>query len=119
MRIIVSTIAPLLFVTGAAQTSLADGKYLLYMKHSSIATNVMFIEMIDETTFEIRGTNWKGNGKIKNNRGFYDFEFENGDYGRTDFRINKKDELIGNVRFDKNNLIWVDMDWSYVAKKEK
>jgi hypothetical protein len=101
-----------------AQTDQLEGQYILYKKHSSVATNVMFIDKIDETTFEIRGIDWKGIGKISNNKGYYEFEFNNGDVGRTEFRINKNGELEGSVKFDENNLIWVNMDWAYVAKKK-
>lgn len=101
-----------------AQTDQISGQYVLYKKNSNVATNVMFIDKIDDATFEIRGLDWRGIGKIANNKGYYDFEFSNGDIGRTEFRIKKNGEIEGNVKFDKENLLWVNQDWTYVARRE-
>jgi hypothetical protein len=67
---------------------------------------------------ELRGTNlvaygdsWKGEGSFDGRRGFYDWKFNDGKIGRTDFYIIKNGMLYGMVRGSGIN-------WDYQATRQ-
>jgi hypothetical protein len=101
------------------QTERIVGRYTLYNKRSDNPEVQMTIQAVNETTFEIRGDGWIGLGTLSKNKGYYDFEFTNGDSGRTAFRINKEGDLEGDVKFNEENLVYVNLDWKYIAKREE
>lgn len=90
-----------------------EGHYNLYRQDES---NEKVAEMIITSwkgdTFLIRGTGWVGQGEIKDNKGFYEWKFDDGRSGRTEFELNADGTLTGQVAGSGIN-------WKYIARKQK
>lgn len=72
----------------------------------------MIISDAKNSEFSIRGLaqDWSGRGVFENSRGYYEWEFPNGDKGRTELELRSDGFLYGHVKGHNNPI-----DWHYVG----
>jgi hypothetical protein len=85
------------------------GKVEGYMKINSKRGNQFSIGITAPTGDP--AIDWKGNGVVNGDEGYYDWVFTDGKKGRTTFRIDEEGNLHGMVRGS-------GLNWDYVARKE-
>jgi hypothetical protein len=90
------------------------------------ASNRMVISAGDGDTFRVGSPSdivkpenvWRGTGKLQGRRGYYDWKFDDGKTGRTDFVVTADNNLIGFVQIadpDKQ----ATFNWWYLAKRRR
>jgi hypothetical protein len=95
------------------QTEKIEGRYFLYPKDNPLEkTGEMIITAWKADVFLVRGTGWVGQGELKENKGFYEWKFDDGKTGRTVFEVNPEGELAGHV-------VGSGINWKYIARRTK
>jgi hypothetical protein len=97
----------------AQQSEKLEGRYNLYRQDDpSEKAAEMTITSWKGEVFLIRGMGWIGQGEIKDNKGFYEWKFDDGRSGRTVIELNPDGTLTGHVAGSGIN-------WKYIARKVK
>jgi hypothetical protein len=98
------------------------GDYSLYKINgdnvSKDVTSKVFITPFEGNRFVIRGDNWVGIGVINENKGYYDWRFDDGKTGQTTFTINSDGSFIGKVLGYSTDPYSQGLDWVYKAIKK-
>lgn len=95
-----------------ASSEAIGGVYVLYEfgDQSEKPQGNMTITPWKGETFLIHGIDWAGYGKLQGQKGYYDWKFDDGRAGRTDFEVNKDGTLKGRVHGS-------GIDWVYLARR--
>jgi hypothetical protein len=97
------------------------GKYSLFGIKGTVVSNVsvgkFFITPFESNRFVIRGENWVGIGILNDNKGYYDWRFDDGKTGQTTFTLNSDGSFIGKVVGYSNDPASQGLDWTYKAVK--
>lgn len=90
------------------------------------ASNRMVITAGDGDMFQVRSPSdivkpentWQGTGKLQGKQGYYEWKFEDGKSGRTDFVITADNNLIGHVQI-ADPAKQASFNWWYLAKRRR
>jgi hypothetical protein len=77
----------------------------------------MRITPFENNRFVVRGEDWVGMGVLNENKGYYDWRFDDGKTGQTTFVLNADGSISGRVLGYNDNPSQNGLDWRYRAKK--